>query len=468
MPRNERHARLIVGFCILAGGPLCARAGEAPARPRPAAVDALLAEAKPARLKAGVEKLAGFGTRHTLSETGSETRGIGAARRWIKAEFERAAEAAAKGTRRKPEDRLHVSFESFQQPADGRRYPREVELVNVVAVLPGTRPEARARRVYVVGHYDSRASEANDAAADAPGANDNASGTALVLELARVLAGRELDATVVFLATAGEEQGLTGARRHAQAARQRGEAVLAVLNNDIVGDPRAPGGKVHDTQVRVFSEGLPAALGAERLPLVRGLSAESDGLSRQLARFVQETARLHELPVEPMLIYRSDRFLRGGDHLAFNEFGYPAVRFTVVEEDYTKQHQDVREEGGVKYGDLPAHVDAEYLAGVARVNLAALVHLANAPAPPAGAQLVMAELANDATLRWQAGPDRDTAGYEIVWRATTSPVWEGSKDVGQATEAVLPMSVDNYFFGVRAYDADGYRSMVAFPAVGRD
>jgi Zn-dependent M28 family amino/carboxypeptidase len=355
---------------------------------------------------------------------------------------------------------MQVAFDAHTQPADGARIPRETEIVNVVAVLPGAMPEARARRYYVVGHYDSRASDPLDATSDAPGANDDASGVAVVLEAARVLSKRRWDATLVFLATAGEEQGLYGAKLHAKAARAAGLDVRAVLNDDIVGDPTGPGGVRRAERVRLFSEGLPAQGG--ELAEIRKLASESDSASRETARFVAEVGALYALPVQPTMVFRADRFLRGGDHLAFNEQGFAAVRFTTVEETYERQHQNVRKEGGVSYGDVPAFVDGAYLADVARLNAATLAHLANAPSPPPDARILVAELGHDIVLRWSRSPEPDVAGYEVVWRPTTSATWTDSKDVGNVTEVRLPLSKDDLFLGVRAYDKDGYRSPVVF------
>jgi Zn-dependent M28 family amino/carboxypeptidase len=410
-----------------------------------------IAEITPERAKRVVEELAKFGTRHTLSDTSSPTRGIGAARAWIKRELEGYAQASG----RTGELAMQVSFDTHVQPADGQRVTKDTEIVNVMAVLPGAVPEARARRYYVVGHYDSRATDPLDATSDAPGANDDASGVAVVLEAARVLSKRRWDATIVFLATAGEEQGLYGAKLHAKAARAAGLDVRAVLNDDIVGDPTGPGGKRNDAAIRVFSEGLPAS--ATEIGDVRKLAAESDSPSREIARFVAEVGALYP-GVAPALVFRPDRFMRGGDHLAFNEQGFAAVRFTTVFETYERQHQNVRP----GYGDLPDFVDGAYLAGVARLNAATLAHLASAPSPPADARIVTAELGQDVVLRWTKSPDPDVAGYEITWRPTTAATWSEWKDVGDVIEAKLPLSKDDLFLGVRAYDKDGYASPVAF------
>jgi Zn-dependent M28 family amino/carboxypeptidase len=430
-------------------------------------VNTIISEISPDHIRRSIETLAGFGTRHTLSETESGTRGIGAARRWLHSQFERYSQAGG--------GRLQVSFETFQAPPSPR-IPKGHELVNVVAVLPGTMPEAAHRRYYVVGHYDSIPSTNLDFTSDAPGANDDASGTAAVMEIARILAARPAEATIVFLCTAGEEQGLIGARYHADQAAARGETIMGVLSNDIIGDPSGPGGdpaRAERHRVRLFSEAIPRNPSAQQLSTIRALAAESDSPSRQLARYIAEVAEHEGLPVKPMLIFRHDRFLRGGDHTAFNDAGFPAVRFTEVYEDYRRQHQNVRTETTprgetIVIGDLPEFVDAVYVADVARLNAAALLHLANAPSAPPRARIITAALGYDTTIRWDKSPEPDVTGYEIVWRETTSPVWQHVKDVGKATEVTLDLSKDNLFFGVRAYDRDGHRSPVSFPAAARE
>lgn len=428
------------------------------------------------RCKDSVVRLAGFGTRHSLSETDSQTRGIGAARRWLKSEFEAAGKAG--------DGRLKVEFEEFDAPKMPR-LPEGAHLVNVVATLPGTMHEAQRRIVYVVGHYDSINGTILDPKADAPGANDDASGTAVVLECCRVLAGKKLDATVVFLCTAAEEQGLVGAKYHADtlATRKLHDHVF-VLNNDIVGDPSIPFGVPapaasppsttadSSTFVRLFSEGIPKNASAEELSKIRTQGAESDSPSRQLARFVAGVAQREGMAFKPRLVFRQDRFLRGGDHSAFNDAGFPAVRFSVPGEDYTRQHATVIDKGGKPYGDLPEFVSGEYIASVARLNAASIVHLANAPTPPGSAVMLTKALTQTATLRWNRPPEPDVAGYEIMIRETTAPDWtllnriDGAAD--QTSTITLELSKDNYFFGVRAFDKDGYRSPVSFCWASRD
>jgi len=434
--------------------------------------DRVMDAVDPANLRMYVDTLAGFGTRHTLSDTESDTRGIGAARRWVKYQFERNIEGHGKVGDATP----RVYFDAHTVQPDGRRIPREVEVVNVICEIPGSDPASRDRLYYVLGHLDSRASGALDAESDAPGANDDASGVALMIELARVLAKEPLDATVVLMATSGEEQGLFGARMHAQDALDAGKDIVAVLNNDTVGDPTGVlEGQDGSKEIRVFSEGLPATMitmdeaeigNAVRWKRLYG--TESDSSSRQLARYIADVANLHKTTVQPRLIHRPDRFLRGGDHTPFNELGFAAIRFCETYENYDHQHQDVRIEDGKQFGDLPEFVDENYLAEVTRLNALTLVHLTNAPSAPENTRVIIAELTNDTTLRWDASPEPDVAGYEIVWRETTAAEWERFEDVGNTTEGTVPLSKDNYFFGVRAYDREGFRSLVSYPRAARE
>lgn len=431
--------------------------------------DRVLAAIEPANLRRSVDRLAAFGTRHTLSDTESDSRGIGAARRWVAAEFER----VTAGSDRAGDLAVRVEFDAHHVPADSRRLTRDAEIVNVVCTIPGADPVSRARLYYVLAHLDSRATDPNDSASDAPGANDDASGVAALIELARVLSRERLDATIVLMATSGEEQGLFGARLHAQAAKAAGMDIRAVLNNDTIGDPT--GSRTVKNEVRVFSEGLPLELlsqDPERLSAairqIRMLGAESDGDSRQLARYIHEIGELHRAPVRAKMVFRPDRFLRGGDHTPFNELGFPAVRFTEVYDSYDRQHQDVRVENGTQFGDLARFVDEAYLADVTRLNAVALVHMANAPSIPSNARIITAALTNDTTLRWDASPEPDVAGYEIVWRDTVSHVWQHTQDVGNNTQGTVPRTKDNSTFGVRSYDRDGYRSPVAFPTPARE
>ncbi len=478
----HHRSRLVVpaAIALLAGshGALAQNASapalSAEARAR---VDALLDEVSAERLSRDVQRLADFGTRHTLSTVDAIDRGVGASRQFVHDEFLKASFAA----QRMGDSRMEVIFDRHTQEPDGRRITREVDIVNVVAVIPGAMPEARSRMYYCIAHLDSRATDPNDAESDAPGANDNASGTAALMELARVLSKEKLDSTVVLMATTGEEQGLFGAKLHAQRLHEVGADVRAVLNNDTVGDPyghyepTSEQGAWARTRVRVFSEGLPVhpqRATPEELKRIAQTGAENDSDARAIARYMLDVAEAHDLPVEPMMIYRNDRFLRGGDHTAFLEAGFPAaVRITVPYEDYSRQHQDVRVENDVPHGDVASYIDGDYLAGVTKLNLATLAHLANAPSAPGDVRVIVADLTNDTTLRWNASPEPDVAGYEVVRRETTSPTWQFVHAVdggASATEATLPYTKDNFLFGVRAFDKDGYRSPVVFPVPARE
>lgn len=430
-------------------------------QPRPELMR-LLAEIQPARLEQHIRQLVGFHTRHTASDTESTTRGIGAARRAIKAELARCSGG-----------QLQVAFDSHLEPA-GPRLARPTEIVNVVATLPGRMAGVAGReRIYVVsGHYDSRASDVNDATSFAPGANDDASGTAAVMEMACVVAAARsrgslppMDGTLVFMAVAGEEQGLFGAAHYAKQARSQGKNIAGMITNDIIGSSRAEDGRIDASQVRLFAEGIAAKTElpeAQRKLLASG--GESDSATRQLARHVKEVGERHVPGFGVTLIHRRDRYLRGGDHIPFLEQGYPALRLTEPNEDFRHQHQDVRQEAGVQYGDLPEFVDFEYVAKVARVNLAALISLAMAPAAPVGVKMHTEQLENDTRLSWQASPEADLAGYRIVWRDTTASVWQGSMLVGKVLDyRVKGKSKDNYLFGVQAVNKEGYVSVASYP-----
>ncbi len=424
-------------------------------------IAALVAAIDPARIEADVHRLAGFYTRHTLSETDSDTRGIGAARRWLKAELE-AISAATGG-------RLQVAFDRFDQPPTPPRLPAGAQIVNVVATLPGSQPGS-VDRIYVVsGHYDSRSLGIMDTDTHAPGANDDASGTAAVLELARVMAGQEFDATIVFMAVAAEEQGLNGAAHWAARAREQGLNIAGMFTNDIIGNTLDEHGRRDASHVRLFAQGVPPLdpMPAEVLAQLR-TGGENDFPTRQLARAIREAGQRYVPDFEVRLIYRLDRYLRGGDHAAFLAEGFPAVRFTEPREVFARQHQDVRVEDGVQYGDLPEFVDPAYIAQVARVNAAALATLARAPAAPTGVQIEAIALTNDSTLRWERGREPDLAGYRIVWRETTAPHWQHHVWAGDVTRfTVADVSKDNVIFGVQAVDLDDHASPAVYPTPWR-
>lgn len=415
----------------------------------------------PARLKTDVYTLAGFHTRHTLSETESDTRGIGAARRWIKAEFKKISADTG--------GRLQVAFDRFQQPPTPPRLPAGAEIVNVVATLPGSQPES-VNRIYVVsGHYDSRSLGIMDTATYAPGANDDGSGTVAVLELARAMAGHTFDATIVFMAVASEEQGLNGARHWADTAKAADRHIAGMFTNDIIGNTLDEDGKRDASHVRLFASGVPTdnPMSAEVLAQIR-TGGENDFPTRQLARHIKEVGERYVDDFEVRIVYRLDRYLRGGDHAPFVAAGYPAVRFTEPKEYFAHQHQDVRVEDGIQFGDLPEFVDADYVAQVARVNAAALATLARAPAAPTGVQIEAVALTNDSTLRWDRGPEPDLAGYRIVWRETTSAFWEHHAWAGDVTRfTIADVSKDNVIFGVQAVDVDGHASPAVYPTPWR-
>lgn len=416
-------------------------------------IDKIVAEISSKRIEAYVRKLVSFETRHTMSDTVSETRGIGAARRWIKAELERCGAGTA----------LQVAFDSHVAPVSAR-ISRPTEIVNVVATLPGTQ-EASKDRLYVVsGHYDSRNTDVMDADGAAPGANDDASGTAAVMEMACVMARHKFDATLVFMAVAAEEQGLLGAAHWAKQARANNLNVAGMFTNDIIGSSRADDGRIDNKQVRLFSQSVPAT--KEMSDAVRALLAtggESDSISRQLARHTKEQGERYVKGFKVSVIHRHDRYLRGGDHMPFLEQGYAALRFTEPNEDFAHQHQNLRTENGKVYGDLIEFVDFDYTARVAKVNAATLASLALAPAAPQQVKVRTDKLTNDTTLVWQANAEPDVAGYRVVWRETTAPVWQGSKFVGNVNEATIKLSKDNYFFGVQAVDKDGNVSVATYP-----
>jgi len=419
---------------------------------------ASLKQISPQRIQDSIEKLVSFQTRSTLSAQDPASipsgRGIGAAREWIKSEFERYSRDCAAC--------LEVKTDSFTQaPAD--HIPQPTQITNVYAVLKGSDPESAARIVLVTGHYDSRNSDNFDGKDDAPGANDDASGTAVSLECARVLSKLRFPATIMFLTVAGEEQGLHGSQHFAEMAKHQGWNLEAVLNNDIVGGNKSA--EQDPSVVRVFSEGVPAAADEKQLRQIRGLGGESDSSSREVARYIADVGRSYDPGIKPRLVFRLDRYLRGGDHYSFNQQGFAAVRFTEYREDFTRQHQNVRTENGIEYGDLPKFVNFEYVAKVARLNAATLASLASAPAPPSNVRLVTANLENDSTLKW--APSQKAAGYQVLWRATSSPQWEHAQDVGNVMTATMKLSKDNVIFAVRAVDNEGHRSLPVLPVPER-
>jgi len=447
------------GFLFLFLFVASVRAQETPSHTDPQ-IKAALNEISARQIQSDIEKLVSFRTRSTISAQDpasiSAGHGIGAAREWIKSEFERYSRDCG--------GCLEVKTDSFTQPVS-ERVPSPVTIANVYAVLKGTNPEDAKRIVLVTGHYDSRNSNTSDITGVAPGANDDGSGTAVSLECARVLSKLKFPGTIIFLTVAGEEQGLDGSKHFAEFAKSQGWNIEAVLNNDIVGGDRSPG---QDPKVvRVFSESIPDGTSAEQLRSIGALGGENDSPSRGLARYITQTARAYQTQVAPLLEFRRDRYLRSGDHISFNEQGFAAVRFTEFRENYNRQHQNVRTENGIEYGDLAKFVDFDYVASVARVNAATLATLAAAPAPPRNVRLQTKNLENDSTLTWRTPPDDRATAYEVLWRATAAPDWEHSQTFGNIQRATVPVSKDNVIFAVQAVDEVGHKSLPVVPSPER-
>jgi hypothetical protein len=404
------------------------------------------------RLHDTVSMLTTFGTRHTLSSQTDPKRGIGAARDWLLGQFQ--AVAATSG------GRMTVAAQSFTQPP-ANRIPVPTQITNVVATLRGS---ASPERIYVVsGHYDSRVTDIMNFTSDAPGADDDASGVAAVLEMARVMATMDPKATIVFAAVAGEEQGLYGANFMAQQYKAQGADVQGMFTNDIVGSATADDGTRDPHVIRCFSEGVPTSETPEQSAVRRSVGSEADSPSRQLARFATSVADNDATDMSVRVIYRRDRYLRGGDHIPFLQQGFPAARFTEPHENFAHQHQDTRLVNGVQFGDLIEFCEFDYILRVTKVNAAVMWSLANAPGTPKNALILDSTLSNSTELTWDRGTEPDLAGYEVVWRACTEPDWTHAVAAGDVTSFTVPLAKDNVFFGVRAVDRDGHRSPVAFP-----
>lgn len=465
----RRHAGFFLGAFILLQGRTVPGIAQTVTAVRDPQIVKMASEVSADRIETIVRKLVSFHTRHSLSNTTDPERGIGAARRWIKQEMEKyAAESGG---------RLQVAFDAFTVEPDGRRITRKVTMKNVLARLPGSNPND-TRVLIVSGHYDSRASGANDSTSFAPGANDDGSGTAATMELARVMSKHQFSATIIFAALPGEEQGLYGSSHLAQRAKDEGWNVAAMITNDIIGNTTSSGTDLKDnTHVRVFSEGIPANLleilsedqegNARRLLRYLRIYGENDSPARQLARYIKELGERYVDQMQVELMYRRDRFLRGGDHTPFSRLGFPAVRLSEMNENYPRQHQNVREEDGVQYGDLPEFVDYGYVAQVARINLAALANLALAPAAPQSVRILVRGLSNTTTLRWEAPASHPNAAYNVLMRNTNSPVWQRKFKLSGSTEITLPYSKDNYLFAVQSVDDEGHESLPVFPTPGR-
>jgi hypothetical protein len=448
---------------------------------RPAPADPAIAHAlqqiSPQQIQHTIETLVGFHTRNTLSSMTKDLpagQGISAAADWIESEFKRYSDACS--------GCLEVRRDTFTESPQSR-IPQPTTIANVYAILRGSDPVQSKRMVLVTGHYDSRNTDVEDTHGDAPGANDDASGVAVSLECARVLSKIKFPATIVFVAVAGEEQGLNGSRHLAKLAKSEGWQLEAVLNNDIVGGNTTPGDTLQNKSlVRVFSEGIPSSATPEQARLIQSLGYESDSPSRELSRMILGVSETyHSVGSEkkgnppsyfhPVLEFRRDRFLRGGDHTSFNGEGFAAVRFTEWREDFNHQHQNLRTENGVEYGDLLKYVDFQYVVHVAGLNAATLATLAAAPPAPESVRVVTKNLDNNTTLDWTAATAPPGTKYEIVWREMTAPNWQffSSNGVDQLSGSTggysitLPISKDNVIFGVRSVDAQGHRSPAVVP-----
>jgi hypothetical protein len=417
-------------------------------------IKTMVEEVSSQNIEAIVRKLVSFETRHSMSDTLSKTTGIGAARNWIKAELERYSLASG--------GRLKVEFDTFTQAADGRRIATPTVMKNVLAILPGTDP--LDDRVFIVsGHYDSRASDVNDAKIFAPGANDDASGTAAAMELARVMSKTKFNCTLIFVAMVAEEQGLYGAANLAKRAKAEGWNLAGMITNDIVGNTYGIETGIKDNRsVRIFSEGVSVIETPEEATRRASTGSENDGSARQFARYLKEVGERYVDQLDVKLIYRRDRYLRGGDHTPFSQLGYAGIRVTEMNENFDRQHQTVRKENGTDYGDLPDFVDYDYTRKVTQMNLASLANLALAPREPQKVGIVTSGLTNKTELKWESPAGEEPLGYYVVMRETTSPIWE-KKFFVTGTKAVLNYSKDNYYFGVQSVDKEGHESLVVIP-----
>ena len=409
-------------------------------------------------LKAYIQKMVSFGTRHTMSTVSDPKQGIGAAREWVVSKFKEFAKQS--------NGRMTAMVDTTTLQPDGRRISKPVNLGNAMAILKGTNPADQ--RIFVIsGHLDSRVTDVMNATSVAPGANDDASGVAAVLECARIMSQYEFSATIIFVAVSGEEQGLLGANFLAGKAKDQNWIIEAVLNNDIMGSNNSTETMIIDnTRVRVFSEGLPAYELDKNATNIRNLGLENDGKSRQLARYVKEIGERYVDHLEVVMVYRNDRFLRGGDHTPFVQKGFAAVRITEMNENFDHQHQDIRTDKGVQYGDLPEFMDFVYLAKNTGINLASLANLAKAPSMPQEVKIETRNLTNYSMLRWKQSLTGKVKGYYVLLRETTSAVWQ-KKIFTTETSVKLPYSKDNYFFAVQSVNENGNESLPVVPIPGR-
>lgn len=409
-------------------------------------------------LRSYINKLVSFGTRHTMSSTTDKKRGIGAAREWVVQRFNEFAKQS--------NGRMTAFVDTTTLLPDGRRIDTRISLGNAMATLKGTDPNDD--RVYIIsGHIDSRVTDVMNRTADAPGANDDGSGVAAVMECARILSKRSFPATIIFVAFSGEEQGLLGAEYLAKKAKANNWNIDALLNNDIMGSNNSSETNIiNNNQVRIFSEAFSSLDTGRVLANIRSLGLENDGRTRQLARYVKEVGERYVDNLDIVLVYRNDRFLRGGDHTPFVQRGYAGVRVTEMNENFNHQHQDLRTENVIVYGDLPEFMDFEYLRKNTALNLATLANLAKAPSVPEEVKVDVRNLTNSTLLSWKAPKNGKVKGYFVVMRETTSPVWQ-KKFFTYDTTLRVPYSKDNYFFAVQAVNATDNESLPVIPTVGR-
>jgi len=414
----------------------------------------MITEIKAENLEATVRKLVSFGTRHTLSDTKSKTKGIGAAQQWVKSEFDKYALES--------NGRLTAEIDYFTIKADGKRINKDSQLGNVMATLKGSDPNDN-RVLIISGHLDSRVSDVMNIKSDAPGANDDASGVAAVMELAKVMSKRSFSATIIFVAVVGEEQGLIGARYLAKKAKESNWNIIAMLNNDMIGNSLSSGTNLRDnTQIRVFSETIPFLETEDEAKMRKATSRDNDSPSRLLARYIKTVTEQYVDQLTVKLVYRNDRFLRGGDHTPFSQNGFTAVRFCEMNENFDHQHQDLRTENGIKYGDLVEFMDFEYLRKNTCSNLATLANLAWSPKAPANVGIEVKNLSNSSAFSWNAPEGKPPYGYQILMRETSSSHWEKTFFV-KDTKAEIPYSKDNYFFAIQTVDDLGHASLPVFP-----
>ncbi|MBP6024307.1 M20/M25/M40 family metallo-hydrolase [Ferruginibacter sp.] len=419
-------------------------------------IEQMVKEVSPDSLQSYIKKLVAFGTRNTLSTQPGTARGIVAARNWVLTKFQNLAQQSS--------GRLTAFIDTTTLPPDGRRVDRKILLGNVVATLKGTDP--LDNRIFIIsGHLDNMRSSPTDSVGDAPGANDDGSGTAAVIECARVMSKHSFAATIIFVAVSGEEQGLLGAAFMSEKAKKENWNIEAVLNNDIMGSNNSNETNIIDnTKIRVFSEGLPAFETEKNAINIRTLGLENDGKSRQLARYVKEVGERYVDNLQVVMIYRNDRFLRGGDHTPYVQRGFAAVRFTEMNENYTRQHQNIRTENNIHYGDLEEHIDYEYLRKNTAMNLANLANLAKAPSMPDSVKMDVKKLSNNTYLFWNKPKSGTVKGYYVLIRETTSAVWQ-KKIFTTATTITLPYSKDNYFFAIQSVNETGNESLPVVPGV---